>query len=55
VLRQSPHAAEVDLQALRAMVNEVGTSTEARELARLIGTADRLGAMSAQASWMSKD
>lgn len=55
VLRQSPHAAEVDLQALRAMVNEVGTSTEARELARLIGTADRLGAMSAQASWVSKD
>ena len=54
VLRQSPHAAEVDLDALRTLVNELNGSSDARELARLIGTADRLGAMKAQASWVSK-
>jgi Ca-activated chloride channel family protein len=54
VLRQSPHAAEVDLDALRTLVNELNGSSDARELARLIGTADRLGAMKAQASWVGK-
>jgi len=54
VLRQSPHAAEVDLVELGALVDSASGSKEARELSRLIATADRLGAMDKQAEWVAE-
>jgi len=54
VLRQSPHAAEVNLVELGALVDSASRSKEARELSRLIATADRLGAMDRQADWVAE-
>ena len=54
VLRQSPHAAEVDLQALAKLVDEVRENDSARELSRMIGLADGLGAMDPQDDWLSQ-
>lgn len=54
VLRQSPHAAEVDLEALADLVDGVRGNRSARELARLIDTADELGAMDPQDDWLSQ-
>ena len=53
VLRQSPYAAEVDLTALREMVDAVSLGKRAEELSQLISTADRLGAMEKQADWVA--
>lgn len=54
VLRQSPHAADVDLADLRTMVSDLDADKGVRELARLMSTAERLGAMNAQADWQAK-
>ena len=54
VLRQSPHAAEVDLEALADLVDDVRGNRSARELAHLIDTADELGAMNPQDDWLSQ-
>jgi Ca-activated chloride channel family protein len=54
VLRQSPHAAEVDLSELQEIVDGVATNKEGRELSRLIGMAQRLGAMDEQVAWLDK-
>jgi Ca-activated chloride channel family protein len=54
VLRQSPHAAEVDLMALAEMVDSVNLGKGPRELARLIRVADDLGAMDKQAEWLAE-
>ena len=52
VLRQSPHAAEVDLHELQEIVDEVADDKESRELSRLIGMAERLGATDRQFAWL---
>ena len=52
VLRQSPHAAEVDLRDLQEMVDGVANDRESRELSRLIGMAERLGATDRQVAWL---
>jgi Ca-activated chloride channel family protein len=54
VLRQSPHAAEVDLMALAEMVDSVNLGKGPRELARLIRVADDLGAMDKQTEWLAE-
>jgi Ca-activated chloride channel family protein len=54
VLRQSPHAAEVELSELQEIVDGVATDKESRELSRLIGMAERLGATDEQVAWMDK-
>ena len=54
VLRQSPHAAEVDLDALGQLVDSVSLGKDARELSRLIATASDLGAMDRQAEWVAE-
>jgi len=51
VLRQSPHAAEVELSDLAVMVKNSAKTEDDRELARLMFTAKRLGATATQASW----
>jgi len=52
VLRQSPHAAEVGLGELQEIVDGVAKDKESRELSRLIGMADRLGATEQQVAWV---
>jgi len=54
VLRQSPHAAEVDLVELQEIVDGVSNDKESRELSRLIGMADRLGATDRQVAWLKE-
>jgi len=54
VLRQSPHAAEVDLKALANLVDDVRGNRSARELVRLIDVAEELGAMDPQDDWLSR-
>ncbi len=54
VLRQSPHAAEVNLKALEEMARGASRGEDAQELAKLISTANRLGATSTQDKWMAK-
>lgn len=55
VLRQSPHAAEVDMDELKQLVTDLDGAKDARELARLMGAADRLGVMESQAAWHAKN
>ena len=52
VLRQSPHAAEVDLVDLQEIIDGVANSKQTRELSRLIGMAERLGATDQQVAWL---
>ena len=52
VLRQSPHAVEVDLRDLQEIVDGVANDKESRELSRLIGMAERLGATDRQVAWL---
>jgi len=54
VLRQSPHATEVDLSDLAVMVKDSAKTQEDRELARLMFTAKRLGATDGQTTWTAK-
>ena len=54
VLRESPHASEVDLQNLAVMVKNAAKAEEDRELARLMFTAHRLGATDKQETWTAK-
>ena len=51
VLRQSPHASEVNLSDLAVMVKNAAKTEEDRELARLMFTAKRLGATDSQRKW----
>ena len=54
VLRQSPHAAEVDLKALANLVDDVRGNRSSREHVRLIDVAEELGAMDPQDDWLSR-
>jgi Ca-activated chloride channel family protein len=54
VLRQSPHASEVNLSDLAVMVKNAAKTEEDRELARLMFTAKRLGATEKQESWTAR-
>ena len=54
VLRQSPHASEVSLAELAKMAKGAARTEEDRELARLIFTANRLGATDGQSDWTAK-
>ena len=54
VLRQSPHASEVNLSDLAVMVKNAAKTEEDRELARLRFTAKRLGATEQQESWTAR-
>ena len=49
VLRQSPHAADIDLNEVEVLAGSLAADKDGRELVRLIGSAVRLGAMDAQA------
>jgi Ca-activated chloride channel family protein len=53
VLRQSPHAAEVPLAELEAMVRKASKHEDATELAGLIATANQLGATQNQSEWVA--
>jgi len=55
VLRQSPHAAEVDMDELKQLVVALDGAKDARELARLMGAAEQLGVMESQAAWHAKN
>lgn len=54
VLRESPHASEVNLSDLAVMVKNAAKTEEDRELARLMFTAKRLGATDKQNTWTSQ-
>jgi len=54
VLRQSPHASEVNLSDLAVMVKNAAKTEEDRELARLMFSAKRLGATEKQQSWTAR-
>jgi len=54
VLRQSPHASEVNLSDLAVMVKNAAKTDEDRELARLMFVAKRLGATDQQENWTAK-
>jgi Ca-activated chloride channel family protein len=53
VLRQSPHASEVELSVLRELIDDASRNEEGRELSRLVAKADRLGAGRSQRRWAS--
>jgi Ca-activated chloride channel family protein len=53
VLRQSPHITEIDLVRLRELIQDSIPSEDARELARLVSKAERLGAGRSQRRWAS--